>query len=172
MRVASWTRSASNSTRGMGGSFRAGRRDVRGEQEGLGGALVGGRNRPDEGKALLRPEPRGVFVGAEEPGVRFPGLRRDYVIRDPGRDEEPEPQAKADARAIARGDPLPGPGPLRLEADGDGMQRHGPAVDGAGEELAHGRRVVVEAPFAVAHDLDPGRLVELGGKGLPVLVEI
>src|SRR5215475_10966412 len=160
------------STRGMGGSFRVGRREVGGEQEGLGRTLVGGRNGAEAGKPFLRPEPRGALVLPEEPGVVLPGLRRDDVIGDPGRDEEPEPQAKPDARAIARGDPLPRPGPLRLEGDGDRMNRHGPAIDGAGQELAHGDGVVVEAPLAVAQHLDPRRAVELGGKGVPVLLEV
>src|SRR5262245_3893405 len=56
MRAASWACVELFGTR-MGGSFRAGRRHVGGDQEALCRALVGGRNGAETWESFLRPEP-------------------------------------------------------------------------------------------------------------------
>jgi len=67
---------------------------------------------------------------------------------------------------------LRGPGALRLEHDLDADELGRAAVDRAGEELAHGRRVVFVAGFAVSHDGYAGRAVHADAEELAGGVEV
>jgi hypothetical protein len=143
----------------MGGSFRAGRRDEGGEQQTFCRALIEGPDDAKGGEPFLRAEPARALRGTDEPGVALPGEGLDDAIGDARRDHEPEPEAKPDARPVARGDALPGPRPLRLEGH-LGLEGHGPPVEGLGEELEHGGRVVLVAEPLVAQDRHAGCAVQ------------
>lgn len=73
----------------MCGSFQG--RHVRGQQQALGGALVGGADNAKGGKTLLRPEAARPLVGANQAGVLLPHGRGDDAVGDTHADYEPEP---------------------------------------------------------------------------------